>query len=123
MSNMHNHKHISEDFCWFAEFRKLRRWCLAEGEETFNSRLYGKGPFKKIVRAVQDDEFTQISVECSVTTEAMEIEIRYWTESLRDGKWYNVHNPAIMVAQDGNVYRTHGDFNRVLPWFETLKEV
>lgn len=116
-------KHISEDSRWFADFRKLRKWCLAEGEETLNTRLYGKGPFKKIVLAVQDDSFTQISVECSVTTEAMEIGIRYWTESLRDGKRYNVQNPAIMVAEDGKVYRTHGDFNRVLPWLETLKEV
>ena len=119
MSNT-NHKHISEDLRWFAEYRKLREWCLAEGDEVSSARCDGPGPYKKIVREVQDDRFTKITVECGVETEALEIGIQYWTEGYKDTKPHLVNNPAIMVMEDGRVIRTHGDFSRVLAWLETV---
>jgi len=119
MSNT-NHKHISEDLRWFAEYRKLREWCLTEGDEVLSARCDGPGPYKKIVREVQDDRFTKITVECGVETEALEIGIQYWTEGYKDTKPHLVNNPAIMVMEDGRVIRTHGDFSRVLAWLETV---
>ena len=124
MSNT-NHKHISEDLRWFAEYRKLREWCLAEGDEVSSARCDGPGPYKKIVREVEDERFTQITVECGVNTEALEIGIQYLverldTEYIREKKPRTINNPAVMVMEDGSVIRTHGDFSRVLPWLETV---
>lgn len=51
MSNT-NHKHISEDFRCFAEYRKLREWCLAEGAEVSAARCEGPGPYKEETKAL-----------------------------------------------------------------------
>jgi len=113
------HPLLSDDNTEFALYRKLRTWCLGEGDDARVAQCDGTGPFKKIVREVSDPQFTSITVECGTRTEAMEITIGYRTTRL-DGEEYVTSNPAVMVMADGRVIRTHGDFRRAQSWVQKL---
>jgi hypothetical protein len=119
------HRTLDEDLGDFALYRKLRDWCVREGQDAAWSRVDGKGPYKRIERHLEleeSPEVIKVVVEVSTSTQATEIALHYVSKGYgKNPEPREVHNPMIMVYADGGVIRTHGDFHRIRHWVVGLE--